>query len=165
MLVKRFEDSNLIINRDHLRMEKIIGQGKLFPFTLSHWKTTMPNEPWHEVSNSLTSVDSDEPVQPPFKLRTSKRCSVSSLTLIEYSSDEQRLLSDCANAQADLSLCWSHIPHCWKSHLLAQIVLKVEEPRSIWIANGCESLRLRNNMFVGSRRLINKPKESLCDFK
>ena len=66
-----------------------------------------------------TSVDSDEPVQPPFKLRTSKRCSVSSLTLIEYSSDEQMLWSDCAYAQADLSLCWSHIPHCWKSHALA----------------------------------------------
>ena len=35
----------------------------------------------------LTSVDSDEPVQPPFKLRNSKCFSVSSLTLIEYSSD------------------------------------------------------------------------------
>ena len=35
----------------------------------------------------LTSVDSDEPVQPPFKLTNSKLCSVSSLTVIEYSSD------------------------------------------------------------------------------
>ena len=35
----------------------------------------------------LTSVDSEKPVQPPFKLRNSKYCSVSSLTLIEYSSD------------------------------------------------------------------------------
>ena len=35
----------------------------------------------------LTSVDLDEPVQPPFKLRNSKSCSGSSLTLIEYSSD------------------------------------------------------------------------------
>ena len=35
----------------------------------------------------LTSVDSGEPVQPPFKLiRNSKWCSASSLTLIEYSS-------------------------------------------------------------------------------
>ena len=51
----------------------------------------MVDEPWHEISNNfpfLTSVDSNEHVQPPFKLRTSKRCSVSSLTLIEYSSDE-----------------------------------------------------------------------------
>ena len=35
----------------------------------------------------LTSIDSDQPVQPPFKLRNSKWCSVSSLTVIEYSSD------------------------------------------------------------------------------
>ena len=35
----------------------------------------------------LTSVDTDEPVQPPVKLRNSKRCLVSSLTVIEYSSD------------------------------------------------------------------------------
>ena len=35
----------------------------------------------------LTSVNSDEPVKPPFKIRNSKWCSVSSLTVIEYSSD------------------------------------------------------------------------------
>ena len=35
----------------------------------------------------LTSVDSDEPLQPPFKLGNPKWCSVSSLTFIEYSSD------------------------------------------------------------------------------
>ena len=50
-------------------------------------------------------------------------CLVSSLTIIEYSSDEQRLRSDCADAQADLRLCWSHIPHCWKLHALAYFVL------------------------------------------
>ena len=38
----------------------------------------------------LTNVDSGEPVQPPFKLRNSKCYSVSSLTVLEYSSDEQR---------------------------------------------------------------------------
>ena len=43
-------------------------------------------EPWHEI-NILTSVDLDEPLQPPFKLRNSKWCSVSSLPIIEYSSD------------------------------------------------------------------------------
>ena len=71
----------------------------------------------------LTSVHSDEPVQTPVKLRNSKFCSVSSLTLIEYSSDEQRHWSVCAYAQAGLSLYWSHIPHCWKSHAMAQMVL------------------------------------------
>ena len=68
-----------------------------------------------------TSVDSDQPAQPPFKLRNSKWCSISSLTVIVYSSDKQRLWSDCAYAQADLRLCWSHIPHCWKSHVATQI--------------------------------------------
>ena len=38
-----------------------------------------------------------------------------------YSSNEQGLWSDCAYAQADLSLCWSHIPHCWKSYALAHM--------------------------------------------
>ena len=71
----------------------------------------------------LTSVDSDQPVQPSFKHRTSKKCSVSSFTPIEYSSDEQRLWSDCAYTQSDLSLCSSHKPHCWKSHALAQILV------------------------------------------
>ena len=46
------------------------------------------NEPQRGI---LTSVDSYEPVQPSFKLRNSKCCSVSSLTVIEYSSDLQRL--------------------------------------------------------------------------
>ena len=32
----------------------------------------------------LTSVDSDEPVQPPFKLRNPKWSSVSSFTVMEY---------------------------------------------------------------------------------
>ena len=55
----------------------------------------------------LTSEDSNEPVQPPFKLRNSKWYSVSSLTVIEYSrqatskgSDQtapmRRLISDFA---------------------------------------------------------------------
>ena len=39
----------------------------------------------------LTSEDSDVPVQPPVKLRISKYCSVSSLEVIEHSSEEQSL--------------------------------------------------------------------------
>ena len=37
------------------------------------------------------------------------------------------LLSDCAYAQADLRLCWSHIPHCWKSHALAQMLKRLQD--------------------------------------
>ena len=40
----------------------------------------------------LTSVDSDEPVKPPFRLRISKRCSVSSFTLVESSNDYKALI-------------------------------------------------------------------------
>ena len=69
----------------------------------------------------LTCVDSDEPVQPPFLLRKSKCCSANSLTVIECSSDLERLRSDCARAQAGLRLCWSHIRHCWKSHVTAHL--------------------------------------------
>ena len=79
----------------------------------------------------LTCVDSDEPVQPPFRRRNSKWCSVSSLTVIENTRDKQRLWSDCAYAQADLRLCWPHIPHCWKSYALAQMILKFH-PNKQW---------------------------------
>ena len=47
-------------------------------------------EPQHVISNNVaffTSVDSDEPVQPPFKLVNSKCCLVSSLTFIGFSSN------------------------------------------------------------------------------
>ena len=67
----------------------------------------------------LTSIDSDKLVQPPFKLWNSKWCSVSSLSVKEYSIIQ--LWSECAYGQADPRLCWSHIPHCWKSHVAAQL--------------------------------------------
>ena len=47
----------------------------------------------------LTSVDSEKPVQSHFKLKNPKWY-----------------------AQADLSLCWSHIPHCLKSQVTAQLI-------------------------------------------
>ena len=40
-----------------------------------------------QQSGIFTGVDSDKPVQTPFKLTDSKCCLVSSLTVIEYSSD------------------------------------------------------------------------------
>ena len=90
--------------------------------TCTMWFPTM----WHFDMN----IDSDEPVQPPFKLRNSKCYSVSSLTVIECSSDWQRLWSDCAYAQAGLSLCWCNIPHHWKSHVRVQIQFEMGQP--VW---------------------------------
>ena len=82
----------------------------------------------------LTCVRSEEPVLPRLKLRNSKWCSVSSLTVIEYSSNSQRLWSYCAYAQSDLRLCLSHIPHCWTSHVAAQICSLVIGWAMIWSA-------------------------------
>ena len=59
-------------------------------FPIQGDKNVLSYEPWHVISNNvvfLTSVDSDEPVQPPFKPRNPKWCSVKSLRVIEYSSD------------------------------------------------------------------------------
>ena len=53
------------------------------PIKLVKWAATCN----FQQCGILTGVDSDEPVQPPFKRRNSKWCLVSSLTLIEYSSD------------------------------------------------------------------------------
>ena len=44
---------------------------------------------------------------------------------MQYSSDQQKLLLDCAFAQGDLRLCWSHTLHCWKSHVAAQLTEKI----------------------------------------
>ena len=59
---------------------------------INFWATTFDVQQWC----ILTSLDSDEPVQPPFKHRNSKWCLVSSLTAKEYLSDKQRLWSVCA---------------------------------------------------------------------
>ena len=77
-------------------------------------------EPWHVISNNKCWLR--RACTASFKLRNSKWCSVSSLTVIEYSNDLQRLWSDCAYAQAGLSLCWSHTLHCWKSYATAHII-------------------------------------------
>ena len=42
----------------------------------------------------------------------------------ECSSDKQRLRPDCAYAQADLRLCRSLIPHCWKPCVAAHMYIK-----------------------------------------
>ena len=77
--------------------------------------------PIYNIAISPHNVNEPWPVQPSFKLRNSKCYSASSWTFIKFSRDLQRLWSDCAYAQAGLSLCWSHIPYCWKPHVMAQI--------------------------------------------
>ena len=84
----------------------------------------------------LTSVDSDEPVQPPSKLTNSKRCSDSSLTVIEYSSDSKdsdqtaclrRLIGGFAGRTYN-------VPHCWKSLVAAHTTVATagRSSRKLW---------------------------------
>ena len=100
-----------------------------------------------QLCGILTYVDSASAA--PFKLRNSKWCSVSSLTIIEYSINQQRLWSVCAYAQADLRLCWSHIPHCWKSHALAQF-------SCVWrrATPGSHMQNKPHTCFIGCQKLV-----------
>ena len=59
-------------------------------------QNNVENETHFQQCGILTLVDSDKPVQPPFKLRDSKCCSISRLTVHENLSDQQRLCSACA---------------------------------------------------------------------
>ena len=69
----------------------------------------------------LTSVDSDELVQPPFKLRNSKCCSVSSLSHRIFKRQATALIRLRVCAGWSEPLCWAHIPNCWKSHVAAHL--------------------------------------------
>ena len=99
-------DKLLVRNRQASRWTQIIGDITLETVTwnndrqntetlskgevrLQHWlfKSIWVSACDFQQCGFLTCIDSEEPLQPPFKLRNSKWCSVSSLTIIDYSSD------------------------------------------------------------------------------
>ena len=59
----------------------------------------------------VTSKDSDQPIHPP-NMVSFLFSSLYSLEAVEGTCEQRRLWSDCANAQADLRLRWSHKPYC-----------------------------------------------------
>ena len=67
------------------------------------------------------SEDSDQPGHLPILIRVfvvrMKKAWVLSYPL----SAQQRLSSDWADDQADLSLCWMHMPCCWFCHVAAHL--------------------------------------------
>ena len=82
------------------------------------------NEPHHDKTNKMAcapSKDSDQPGHPPSLIRVFpvrlKKAKILSYPL----GAQQRLLSDWAYAQADLSLRLAHIPFCWFCHDAAQM--------------------------------------------
>ena len=63
--------------------------------------------------NTATSKDSDHPVHPPSMTRVFSFIPfLDSLEAIESTCDQRRLYSDCADAQTDLSLRYSHKSYC-----------------------------------------------------
>ena len=70
------------------------------------------NEPAHDKTYNKTCVrskDSDQPVHPPNMPKVLVYSSLDSPGAVEGTCDQRRLWSDCADAQADLSLRWSHV--------------------------------------------------------
>ena len=73
--------------------------------------------------------DSDQPGHPPslirvFTVRMKKAC------VLSYPlSAQRRLWSDRVDAQADLSLCWAHMPFCWfcqeEAHIINPLYLSL----------------------------------------
>ena len=83
---------------------------------------------------------------------------VSRIIFIDYSSDLQKIWSDCAYAHADMRCCWFYIPHCWKSHVVAHFTYCVTE--LIWEANG-SNLSLRGVHTCISKKTLG----NFCTFK
>ena len=81
-------------------------------------KETAHDKTYNETC--VTNKDSDQPVHPPSMTRVLVYPSLDSLEA-EGTCNQQRLRSDCADAQADLSLRWPHKSYCRFCHALAQI--------------------------------------------
>ena len=74
------------------------------------------NEPSHDKTNKMAftpSEDSDQPGHLPSLIRGFAVCMKEDWVLSYPLSAQRRLWSDWADAQADLSLRWAHMPFCW----------------------------------------------------
>ena len=83
-------------------------------------------EPLHDKTNKMTrapSEDSDQPWHPPSLIRVFAVRMMKAWTLSCPLSAQRRLLSDWADAQADLSLGWAHMPFCWFCHEAAHLTM------------------------------------------
>ena len=84
--------------------------------------------PRHDKTNKMKcapSEDSDQPGHPSSVIRVFAVCFMGSLGHNASSCGQRRLLSDWANAQADLSLCWAHGPYCWFCRAVAQMFIMI----------------------------------------
>ena len=92
--------------------------------------TYVSRDIWFPTMRHFHKCDSDEPVRHPFKLRNSKLYAVSSTIVKDYSSDKQRLWSDCAYDR----LVWAfagrtyHIVGNLMSRLMYKLGLDARKP-------------------------------------
>ena len=87
------------------------------------------NEPPCDKTNKMAcapSKDSDQPGHLPSLIRVFT-VRVKKAWVLSYPlSAQRRLWSDWADAQADLSLRWAHMPFCWFCHEVAQMANSVD---------------------------------------
>ena len=72
----------------------------------------------------MPSEDSDQPGHPPSLIRVFAVRMKKAWVLSYPLNAQRRLRSAWADAQADLSLRWAHMPFCWFCHVAAQMLEK-----------------------------------------
>ena len=84
---------------------------------------------WQNQQNMACapSKDSDQPGHQPSLIRVFAVCMKKAWVVSYPLSAQRRLWSDWADAQADLSLRWAHMPFCWFCHEAAHII--INDPR------------------------------------
>ena len=104
-------------------------------------------EPVHDKTYNktcVTSKNSDSPVHPPSMTRVLIHPSLDSQEAVEGSCDQQRLWSDCADGQADLSICWWHKSYCRFCCALAHFVVLIRSAFNTH--NNCFHWQIRRNI-------------------
>ena len=90
----------------------------------SNTKTILLYQPPRDKTNKMAcapSEDSDQPGHPPSLIRVFALRMKKAWVLSYPLSAQRRLWLDWADAQADMSLRWAHIPFCWFCHEAVQL--------------------------------------------
>ena len=123
-------------------------QISLFPFptefgSIWHWQQCSWTASWQNQQNDYApSNDSDQPKHLPSLIRVFTVCSMGSSGTKLSSCGQRRLWSDWADAQADLSLRWAHMPFVGFviCHVAAQLFVLEMPP--------CYSLKVTNRIKI-----------------
>ena len=91
----------------------------------------------HDKTSRMTCVpseDSDQPGHLPSLIRVFAVRMKKAWDLSYRFSPQRRLWSDWADAQADLSSRWAHMPFCWFCHEVAQILFVSKKKSTVIVA-------------------------------